>query len=90
MEDFEKRLLELGRELSINQQKEADAVKEYTVQLSMIMQVINELPTEYEEWREPLEKLAAATEEKISDELNHERSLLEEYVNLTGIKIAEE
>lgn len=90
MEDFEKRLLELGRELSFNQQKEADAVKEYTVQLSMIMQVINELPTEYEEWREPLEKLAAATEEKISDELNHARSLLEEYVNLTGIKIAEE
>ena len=63
MEDFEKRLLELGRELSINQQKEADAVKEYTVQLSMIMQVIDELPPGYEEWREPLEKLAAATEE---------------------------
>ena len=88
--EIEETLLELGQELSANHMKEADAVKSYTRQLAIIMQVINNLPPEKEELREFLDRLAEATEEKISDELNHEQSLLDEYVNLTGIKIAED
>ena len=88
--EVEETLLELGQELSANHMKEADAVKSYTRQLAIIMQVINNLPPEKEELREFLDRLAEATEEKISDELNHEQSLLDEYVNLTGIKIAED
>lgn len=90
MEETERLLLELGTELSENQMKEAEAVKGYTRQLAMIMEVIDKLPAEKEELREFLDKLAAETEEKISDELNHQESLLGEYVSLTGINIAEE
>lgn len=81
-------LLELGREISANQEKEAEAVKGYTEQLGMILKVLDEIAEG--ELRTYLEKLAAATEEKISDELNHQQSLLGEYVEITGIKIAEE
>ena len=90
MEETERLLLELGTELSENQMKEAEAVKGYTQQLAMIMEVIDKLPAEKEDLREFLDKLAAETEEKISDELNHQQSLLGEYVSLTGINIAEE
>ena len=90
MEETERLLLELGTELSENQMKEAEAVKGYTRQLAMIMEVIDKLPAEKEELREFLDKLATETEEKISDELNHQESLLGEYVSLTGINIAEE
>lgn len=90
MEETERLLLELGKELSENQMKEAEAVKGYTQQLAMIMEVIDKLPAEKEDLREFLDKLAAETEEKISDELNHQQSLLGEYVSLTGINIAEE
>lgn len=90
MEETERLLLELGKELSENQMKEAEAVKGYTQQLTMIMEVIDKLPAEKEDLREFLDKLAAETEEKISDELNHQQSLLGEYVSLTGINIAEE
>ncbi len=81
-------LMELGQELSANQEKEAEAVKGYTRQLGMIMKIIE--TTENEGLREFLQKLAEATEEKISDELNHQQGLLSEYVELTGIKIAED
>lgn len=87
---IEKLLLELGEELSANQESEAQAVRGYTRQLALILELINELPPEREELREYLDKLAAATEEKISDELNHQQSLLSEYVQLTGIEIAKE
>lgn len=90
MEETERLLLELGKELSENQMKEAEAVKGYTQQLAMILEVIDKLPAEKEDLREFLDKLAAETEEKISDELNHQQSLLGEYVSLTGINIAEE
>ena len=90
MEETERLLLELGKELSENQMKEAEAVKGYTQQLAMIMETIDKLPAEKEELREFLDKLAGETEEKISDELNHQKSLLGEYVSLTGIDIAEE
>ena len=33
--------------------------------------------------------MTMATKEKISDELNHSTSLIEEFVEITGIKIAE-
>lgn len=81
-------LLELGKELSANQEKEAEAVKGYTQQLAMILELI-EL-TKDEELGEFLHELADATEEKISDELNHQQGLLNEYVELTGIKISED
>jgi len=54
----------------------------------MIMKIIELM--EDERLREFLQKLAEATEEKISDELNHQQGLLSEYVELTGIKIAED
>lgn len=81
-------LLELGEELSENQKKEADAVKGYTRQLAMIMKAI-EL-TDNQKLLDFLHNLAEKTEEKISDELNHEQGLLNEYVELTGIKISED
>lgn len=43
-----------------------------------------------EEDRDFLSKLYEETQEKISDELNHNQSLLNEYVEFTGIPLAEE
>lgn len=85
-------MLELAKIIQANQEREAQAVKGYTEQLGAIDDVINELalsPNETEKIAF-LEQLREATEEKISDELNHQKGLLYEYVSFTEIPIAEE
>lgn len=79
--------------LEENQSDEATAVKGYTEQLQAIaraQKIAGERPEENAEILSLLENLRAATEEKISDELNHQKSLLDEFVALSGIKIAED
>lgn len=79
---------ELAELIQENQSKEAQAVKGYTEQLAVISKLID-LATDSDK-KAFLEKLKAETEEKISDELNHQKGLLEEYVEFTGIKIKED
>ena len=82
-------LLELGSMLMYNNKMEADAVKGYTEQLNLIRKA-KEICSELPEIMELLEKLEAETEEKTQDELNHGRSLFEEYTELTGIQPKED
>lgn len=79
--------MRLAKALQANAEKEAEAVKGYTEQLEAIL-AAKELADE--EDRDFLSKLYEATQEKISDELNHNQSLLNEYVEFTGIPVAEE
>lgn len=79
--------MRLAKALQANAEKEAEAVKGYTEQLEAIL-AAQELADE--EDRDFLSKLYEETQEKISDELNHNQSLLNEYVEFTGIPIAEE
>jgi hypothetical protein len=74
-----------------NQEREAQAVQGYTEQLQAIDELYNALSSEpmAMEERAFLEDLKAETIEKIQDELNHEKGLLLEYVELTGIEIKE-
>ncbi len=74
-----------------NQEREAQAVQGYTEQLNAIdelYEAIGNIPNSEEE-KVFLEQLKAETVEKIQDELNHEKGLLLEYVDLTGIEIKE-
>ena len=75
-----------------NQEREAQAVQGYTEQLKAINCLYSALFTqEYnKEDLAFLEELEAQTIEKIQDELNHEKGLLFEYVELTGIEIGKE
>ncbi len=82
-------LMDLAKILSINSQKEADAVVGYTEQLKAITRVA-EACAGMPEILEFLDKLTDETNEKISDELNHNHSLLDEYQELTGIQPAKE
>nr|DAR02892.1 MAG TPA: hypothetical protein [Caudoviricetes sp.] len=83
--------LKVGQVLQRNAQAEADATKEYTEQLAVIAEGITAAEAAGDtELVELLKRFYDATEEKISDELNHARSLHEEYVELTGIKTAED
>ena len=79
--------MRLAKALQANAEKEAEAVKGYTEQLEAIL-ADQELADE--EDRDFLSKLYEETQEKISDELNHNQSLLNEYVEFTGIPVAEE
>lgn len=79
--------MRLAKALQANAEKEAEAVKGYTEQLEAIL-AARELADE--EDRDFLSKLYEETQEKISDELNHNQSLLNEYVEFTGIPVAEE
>lgn len=79
--------MRLAKALQANAEKEAEAVKGYTEQLEAIL-AAQELADE--EDRYFLSKLYEETQEKISDELNHNQSLLNEYVEFTGIPVAEE
>lgn len=79
--------MRLAKALQANAEKEAEAVKGYTEQLEAIL-ATQELADE--EDRAFLSKLYEETQEKISDELNHNQSLLNEYVEFTGIPVAEE
>ena len=86
MEELEQVLYDLSTTLMVNERREAEAVEGYNVQLKLIARV-KEL-AEDEEMRAFLDKLEAATKEKISDELNHGESLYAEYVEMTGIEPA--
>ena len=82
--------IELAKVIQENQEREAQAVKGYTEQLALIDELISEIP--YGDATQGdklafLEELKQATEEKISDELNHQQGLLMEYVEFTGIQI---
>jgi hypothetical protein len=81
--------IELAEIIQANQEKEAQAVKGYTKQLAIIDELINAI--DFDERSKDklvfLQELKEATEEKISDELNHQQGLLMEYVEFTGIQI---
>lgn len=80
---------ELAITIQKNQEREAQAVQGYTEQLNAIENLYEALETQpnTEEEKAFLEQLRAETVEKIQDELNHEKGLLLEYVDLTGIEI---
>lgn len=86
MEELEQLLYELSTKLMKNEEAEAEAVQGYNEQLRLIARA-KEL-AEDEEMKAFLDKLEAATKEKISDELNHGESLYKEYVEMTGINPA--
>lgn len=75
-----------------NQEREAQAVQGYTEQLQAINCLYNALSTQKDNKEDLayLDGLKAQTIEKIQDELNHEKGLLLEYVELTGIEIGED
>lgn len=81
--------IELAEVIQENQAMEAQAVKGYTKQLGVIERLMAHLAegAENAEKIAFLEELKAQTEEKISDELNHQQGLLSEYVEFTGIQI---
>ncbi len=81
----------VAKALQENAEREAQAIVGYTEQIRVIEDGIakinadtgNEMILSY------FNVLLTATKEKISDELNHSTSLIEEFVEITGIKIAE-
>lgn len=90
MENLDEVLYELSTKLMKNEEAEAEAVQGYNEQLALIAKA-KQLAEEDEDGQELLsflEKLEAATREKISDELNHGESLYSEYVAMTGIQPA--
>lgn len=91
MDEKERRelLFSLSGVLMANEKREAEAVEGYNEQLKAIA-LVREAYADNAELLEFLDKLEAATNEKISDELNHGESLYSEYVELTGIKPAED
>lgn len=84
-------LYELAKVIQKNQEMEAQAVQGYTLQLEVISKargVISQSDNaDKSSLLSFLDSLESETEEKISDELNHEKGLLSEYVELTGIQI---
>ena len=88
MEELEQLLYDLSTTLMANEEAEAEAVQGYNEQLKLIARA-KEL-AEDEEMKAFLDKLEAATKEKISDELNHGESLYKEYVEMAGIEPAKD
>lgn len=88
MEELETLLYELSSKLMENERAEAEAVHGYNEQLALIARV-KELSDDEDE-KAFLDKLESATREKISDELNHGESLYNEYIEMMGIKPAED
>lgn len=88
-EELTRLLYDLSSMLMENERKEAEAVEGYNEQLALISRVQELSQESGEEDILPfLDKLEAATKEKITDELNHGESLYSEYVEMTGIKPA--
>lgn len=88
-EELTRVLYELSSMLMANERKEAEAVEGYNNQLSLIDRAQDLAAQNGEQELLPfLEKLEAATKEKITDELNHGENLYAEYVAMTGIKPA--
>ena len=75
-----------------NQEREAQALQGYQEQLKAINCLYDALENDPSATEEKafLKKLEADTVEKMQDELNHEKGLLLEYVDLTGIEIKED
>ena len=80
---------DLAAIIAENDKKEAEAVKGYTEQLSLISraQIVFEGDDDILAF---LAGLEAATKEKTADELSHARDLLSEYTALTGIAAKED
>ena len=77
--------IKLAMSIQENARAEAEAIVGYTDLLGIIDKLLA-LASDSQE-AEFLERLKAETEEKISDELNHQQGLLSEYVEYTGIQI---
>lgn len=89
MEELQALLYELSTKLMKNEEAEAEAVQGYNEQLALIAKVRYAAEQGGDQDLDPfLDKLEAATKEKISDELNHGESLYAEYVEMTGIQPA--
>lgn len=89
MDEKERLLYALSSTLMANEKREAEAVEGYNKQLELI-DALRNVSEDDAELTEFLNTLEAATKEKISDELNHGASLYAEYVQMTGIKPAED
>lgn len=87
MDERLKAFLNLARILQENAKREAEAIVGYTEQLEAILSA---QAVAKDGDRDFLDTLYSDTEEKISDELNHNQSLLTEYVEFTGIPVAED
>ncbi len=85
-------LFRLSGVLMTNEKREAEAVEGYNEQLKIIALVRDAYSdnAEVKPLLEYLDKLEAATKEKIQDELNHGQSLYAEYTEMTGIQPAED
>ena len=88
-EEQRKALYAVAQKLCANNADECEATNGYTEQLNGIDCAISAFMGNQEVIDE-LMKIRAATEEKISDELNHSHSLLAEYQELVGIMPAED
>lgn len=80
-------ILRVAEILQHNAKLEAEASENYTKQLMVVEAAI--AVTTDKNILELLNRIYAATKEKISDELNHNVGLLSEYVELTSIGVAE-
>ena len=85
-------LIFIGELLQRNAQKEAEAIESYADLLRNLQKTRDNFFNQNADSDivHYLETLINATTEKISDELNHQKSLMYEFVEITGINIAEE
>ena len=84
----ESALYEVARQLQANAMKEAEASKGYIEQQRAIAAALTVITDP--DVKGLLEQIDAATSEKISDELQHNESLIAEFVALTGIQPAKD
>lgn len=82
-------LLRLSEVVAENARREAEAVQGYTEQLVCVMRAREAFAGRTDDVA-ALDELAAATREKIADELSHSDSLRREYTALTEIEPKEE
>lgn len=83
-----KETLKVAEILQSNAKAEADASEKYIQQKRVIAEAL-EIETD-EGILQLLKEIDAATDEKISDELNHNVSLIDEFIRLTNIPVAED
>ena len=85
-------LISIGELLQRNAQKEAEAIESYADLLRNLQKVRDNFFNQNADADivRYLDNLINSTAEKVSDELNHQKSLMYEFVEITGIQIAEE
>ena len=85
-------LIFIGELLQRNAQKEAEAIESYADLLRNLQKVRDNFFNQNADavMVRYLDNLINSTAEKVSDELNHQKSLMYEFVEITGIQIAEE